>query len=177
MLLALLPATQGAVDLVNGSITALLKAEPLPKLDFSKEVPEEMTTLVAQPKKPPPDEPKAAAAMAAFYKGDRKAALAHPQGALAVALAERAPRNDTRKAVLASPRAALEYALFVDRAPRPDTRASAAKTSETAYLYARHVDMALVPATRQALDRKEWKDADIESFAAELAARRADLGR
>ncbi|MEO6909585.1 MAG: glycosyl transferase, partial [Edaphobacter sp.] len=49
LLLALLPATQGAVDLINGSITALMKAEPLPKLDFSKGVPAEMTTLVIVP--------------------------------------------------------------------------------------------------------------------------------
>lgn len=49
LLFALLPATQGAVDLINGSITALLPAEPLPKLDFSKGVPEEMTTLVIVP--------------------------------------------------------------------------------------------------------------------------------
>ncbi|HZY63531.1 MAG TPA: glucoamylase family protein [Edaphobacter sp.] len=49
LLLALLPASQGAVDLINGSVTALLKAEPLPKLDFSKSVPEEMTTLVIVP--------------------------------------------------------------------------------------------------------------------------------
>lgn len=49
LLFALLPATQGAVDLINGSVTALLKAEPLPKLDFSKGVPAEMTTLVIVP--------------------------------------------------------------------------------------------------------------------------------
>jgi len=49
LLFALLPVTQGAVDLVNGSITALLKAEPLPKLDFSKGVPVEMTALVIVP--------------------------------------------------------------------------------------------------------------------------------
>lgn len=49
LLFALLPVTQGAVDLINGSITALLKAEPLPKLDFSKGVPEEMTALVIVP--------------------------------------------------------------------------------------------------------------------------------
>jgi cyclic beta-1,2-glucan glucanotransferase len=49
LLFALLPVTQGAVDLVNGSITALLKAEPLPKLDFSKGVPAEMTALVIVP--------------------------------------------------------------------------------------------------------------------------------
>ena len=49
LLLALLPATQGAVDLINGSITALMKAEPLPKLDFSKGVPPEMATLVIVP--------------------------------------------------------------------------------------------------------------------------------
>lgn len=49
LLFALLPVTQGAVDLVNGSITALMKAEPLPKLDFSKGVPAEMTALVIVP--------------------------------------------------------------------------------------------------------------------------------
>ncbi|HEV2711259.1 MAG TPA: glucoamylase family protein [Edaphobacter sp.] len=49
LLFALLPVTQGAVDLVNGSITALLKADPLPKLDFSKGVPAEMTALVIVP--------------------------------------------------------------------------------------------------------------------------------
>ncbi|HUZ97345.1 MAG TPA: glucoamylase family protein [Edaphobacter sp.] len=49
LLLALLPVTQGAVDLVNGSVTALMKAEPLPKLDFSKGVPAEMTALVIVP--------------------------------------------------------------------------------------------------------------------------------
>src|SRR6185437_4957513 len=49
LLFALLPATQGAVDLTNGTITALMKAEALPKLDFSKGVPAEMTTLVIVP--------------------------------------------------------------------------------------------------------------------------------
>jgi hypothetical protein len=49
LIFALLPATQGAVDLINGSITALMKAEPLPKLDYSKGVPGEMTTLVIVP--------------------------------------------------------------------------------------------------------------------------------
>lgn len=49
LLFALLPVTQGAVDLINGSITALMKAEPLPKLDFSKGVPAEMTALVIVP--------------------------------------------------------------------------------------------------------------------------------
>lgn len=141
--------------------------------------PEQMTALIEPPKKSPSvaEETAAAAAMSAFYKGDRKAALKHPQGALAVALAERKPAADTRKAVLSSPRIALEYALFVDRGPRPDTRAAAAKTSDTAYRYARHVDIGFTPATRKALDRKMWSEADIESFAEELATRRADLGR
>lgn len=49
LLLALLPATQGAVDLVNNSVLTLLKAEPLPKLDFSKAVPESATTIVVVP--------------------------------------------------------------------------------------------------------------------------------
>lgn len=49
LLLALLPATQGGVDLVNNMITALMKAESLPKIDFSKGVPDEAATLVVVP--------------------------------------------------------------------------------------------------------------------------------
>ena len=49
LLLALLPATQGAVDLVNGMVSALMKTEALPKLDFSKGIPQEATTLVVVP--------------------------------------------------------------------------------------------------------------------------------
>src|ERR1700761_1736490 len=48
-LLLLLPATQGAVDLVNNTITVVFKAQALPKLDFSKGVPEPFTTLVVVP--------------------------------------------------------------------------------------------------------------------------------
>ena len=49
VLLLLIPATQVAVDLVNNAITAFIDPEPLPKLDFSKGIPEECTTLVAVP--------------------------------------------------------------------------------------------------------------------------------
>ncbi|HEX3471802.1 MAG TPA: glucoamylase family protein [Silvibacterium sp.] len=49
LILALLPATQGGVDLVNNVVTALLKTEALPKLDFSKGVPADATTLVVVP--------------------------------------------------------------------------------------------------------------------------------
>jgi cyclic beta-1,2-glucan synthetase len=49
LLLALLPATQGGVDLVNNMITALLKTESLPKLDFSKAVPDNATTFIVVP--------------------------------------------------------------------------------------------------------------------------------
>ncbi len=49
LFLALLPATQGAADLVNNAVTALLHATPLPKLDFSKCIPLEATTLVVVP--------------------------------------------------------------------------------------------------------------------------------
>ena len=49
LLLALLPVTQGAIDLVNGIVGWLLKAQPLPKLDYAKGVPEEATTLVVVP--------------------------------------------------------------------------------------------------------------------------------
>jgi cyclic beta-1,2-glucan synthetase len=47
--LLLLPVTQGAVDLVNNTIAAIFVARALPKLDFSKGVPEEFTTLVVVP--------------------------------------------------------------------------------------------------------------------------------
>ena len=49
LLLALLPASQGGVDLVNNSVTALLKTQSLPKLDFSKGVPEDATAFVVVP--------------------------------------------------------------------------------------------------------------------------------
>jgi cyclic beta-1,2-glucan glucanotransferase len=49
LLLALLPASQGAVDLVNNTVTALMKAYSLPKLDFSKGVPAEAISLVVVP--------------------------------------------------------------------------------------------------------------------------------
>jgi cyclic beta-1,2-glucan synthetase len=48
-LLLLLPATQGAVDLVNNTVTTIFKAYALPKLDFSKGVPQAFTTLVVVP--------------------------------------------------------------------------------------------------------------------------------
>jgi cyclic beta-1,2-glucan synthetase len=48
-ILLLLPATQTAVDFVNNIVTALYKAIALPKLNFSKGIPSEFTTLVAVP--------------------------------------------------------------------------------------------------------------------------------
>ncbi len=48
-LVLLLPATQGAVDFVNNTITALFKASPLPKLDFTKGIPADYVTLVTIP--------------------------------------------------------------------------------------------------------------------------------
>ena len=49
LFLALLPATQGAADLVNNAVTALLHATSLPKLDLSKGIPPESSTLVVIP--------------------------------------------------------------------------------------------------------------------------------
>jgi cyclic beta-1,2-glucan synthetase len=49
MLVLLLPSSQSAVQLMNYLTTALLRPEILPKLDFSKSVPEDCTTLVAVP--------------------------------------------------------------------------------------------------------------------------------
>jgi hypothetical protein len=48
-LLLLLPVTQGAVDLANNTVTALFKANALPKMDLSKGIPDAFTTLVAVP--------------------------------------------------------------------------------------------------------------------------------
>jgi hypothetical protein len=48
-ILLILPATQAAVDFVNNTITALFKPSPLPKLDFTKRIPVDYTTLVAVP--------------------------------------------------------------------------------------------------------------------------------
>src|SRR5271170_7198720 len=49
LLLALIPASQGAVDLVNNTVTVLMKAQSLPKVDFSKEVPADAVTFVVVP--------------------------------------------------------------------------------------------------------------------------------
>ena len=49
LLLALLPATQGAADLVNNAVTALLRAASLPKLDLSEGIPVDAATLVVIP--------------------------------------------------------------------------------------------------------------------------------
>jgi cyclic beta-1,2-glucan synthetase len=48
-LLLVLPTMQCAVDLVNNTVTSIFDPTPLPKLDFSKGVPRECTTLVAVP--------------------------------------------------------------------------------------------------------------------------------
>lgn len=49
LLLALLPATQGGVDLVNNIVTALIKTQSLPKLDYSKGVPDTAATFIVVP--------------------------------------------------------------------------------------------------------------------------------
>jgi cyclic beta-1,2-glucan synthetase len=49
LLFALIPASQGGVDLVNNTVTALMKAHSLPKLDFSKGVPPDAATFVVVP--------------------------------------------------------------------------------------------------------------------------------
>jgi hypothetical protein len=48
-LFLLIPTAQGAVDLVNNMVAALFKAVGLPKLEFPKGLPPELTTLVAIP--------------------------------------------------------------------------------------------------------------------------------
>jgi len=49
ILALLLPATHVAVDLVNNAVTSFFDPAPLPKLDFSKGIPSDCTTLVAVP--------------------------------------------------------------------------------------------------------------------------------
>ncbi len=49
LLVLLLPSSQSAVELVNYLTTSLLRAEILPKLDFSEGIPDDCTTLVAVP--------------------------------------------------------------------------------------------------------------------------------
>jgi cyclic beta-1,2-glucan synthetase len=49
MLVLLLPCSQSAVQLMNYLTTALLRPQILPKLDFSKSIPSDSTTLVAVP--------------------------------------------------------------------------------------------------------------------------------
>jgi hypothetical protein len=49
MLAVLIPASQAAVLLMNSLITNLLRARPLPKMDFSKGIPDDCMTLVAIP--------------------------------------------------------------------------------------------------------------------------------
>jgi len=47
--LLLLPVSQGAVELMNHTISAILKPHALPKLDFSEGIPDDCKTLVAVP--------------------------------------------------------------------------------------------------------------------------------
>ncbi|HEX8926164.1 MAG TPA: glycosyl transferase, partial [Terriglobales bacterium] len=49
MIVLLLPSSQSAVQLMNYLTTTLLRPEILPKLDYSKGIPQECTTLVAVP--------------------------------------------------------------------------------------------------------------------------------
>ena len=48
-LLLLIPATQGAVDLVNNTISSVFRPMPLPKIDLTDGIPADHTTMVAIP--------------------------------------------------------------------------------------------------------------------------------
>ena len=48
-LLLLIPATQGAIDLVNNSISSLFRPLPLPKIDLTDGIPAEAATMVVIP--------------------------------------------------------------------------------------------------------------------------------
>ena len=49
LLLALLPATQGAADIVNNIVTSLLEPRALPKLDYTEGIPQPDSTFVVVP--------------------------------------------------------------------------------------------------------------------------------
>jgi len=48
-LLLLIPATQGAIDLVNNTISSVFRPLPLPKIDLTDGIPADYTTMVAVP--------------------------------------------------------------------------------------------------------------------------------
>ncbi|AFL89109.1 glycosyl transferase [Terriglobus roseus DSM 18391] len=49
LFLALLPVTQGAIDIVNNIVTSLLEPQPLPKLDYTTGIPQSESTFVVVP--------------------------------------------------------------------------------------------------------------------------------
>jgi cyclic beta-1,2-glucan synthetase len=49
LIVLVFPAMQVAIDLVNNAVTSFFNPVPLPKLDYSKEIPSSCTTLVAVP--------------------------------------------------------------------------------------------------------------------------------
>ncbi len=84
------------------------------------------------------------ARLARGERGDRKAVLAHPLYALALALeVDRKPRPDTRAAASRYPVTAVQYAMLVDRTPHATTRAGAAAETWCAYRYAVTFDRAI----------------------------------
>ena len=48
-LLLLIPATQGAIDLINNTISSVFRPMPLPKIDLTGGIPADYTTMVAVP--------------------------------------------------------------------------------------------------------------------------------
>ncbi|MFP5229747.1 MAG: glucoamylase family protein [Acidobacteriota bacterium] len=48
-LMLLIPATQGAVDLINNAISSVFRPLPLPKIDLTEGIPADYTTMVAVP--------------------------------------------------------------------------------------------------------------------------------
>lgn len=49
LFIALLPATQGASDFVNNAVTSFMKPRALPKLDYTKGIPQQASTFVVVP--------------------------------------------------------------------------------------------------------------------------------
>jgi hypothetical protein len=109
--------------------------------------------------------------LVAGERAARKAALADPHYALAVALqVDRKAAADTRTAACVHPVYATLYALLVDRGPHAQTRKAAAKPLWTEVRYAYAVDKVLSPALVKRMLVGAYCDEDLEVMQDALAA-------
>ena len=151
---------------------AKLSGNAIRAIDDADELERFAPTWIKPAVKPP--SPKAAAAYRKLLAGDRtarKAALADPHHALAVALQiDRKPAADTRAAACAHAVHATLYALLVDRGPHARTRAAAAKTRWTEARYAYAVDLAIPPALAKRMVPGAFSSEELQCMQETLAA-------